>query len=105
MTHTNTVTPETAAGAAQPANGQASAAPAPSPVVQAGPAAPAAGANEQPERSSIERAEALADRFSTQVAVVTSVVGHGLLRFLSRMREEAEDLWAEAQSIRRGDKS
>ena len=55
--------------------------------------------------SSLERADVLTDRFVLQVAAVTAALGRGLLRFTARVREEAEDVWAEAQHIRRGDKS
>jgi hypothetical protein len=49
----------------------------------------------------VEQAEILADQLATRVAVVTSLVGRGLFRFFARAREEAEDVWAEAQHIRR----
>jgi hypothetical protein len=51
----------------------------------------------------VERAEELVDRISTTVADYTARWGRGLLRAMSRIKEEAEDIWGEAQSIRRGD--
>lgn len=56
-------------------------------------------------RQGVERAEVVVERVSAWVGNVTAVVGVGLLWFGSRVREEAEDFWAEAQNIRRGDKS
>jgi hypothetical protein len=57
------------------------------------------------ESSRVERAEILADQLGRKVATAAAVVGRGLFRFAARLREEAEDVWAEAQNIRRGNKS
>jgi hypothetical protein len=73
----------------------------------------AAGSNPSPngtpgeteQRPAMKRAEALADRLALQVGVVSTVITEGLKRFVARAREEAEDLWAEAQHIRKGTKS
>jgi hypothetical protein len=54
-------------------------------------------------RSSTERAEEIVDRVAERVSQLTSEWGRKLLRLAARAREEAEDIWAEAQSIRRGD--
>jgi hypothetical protein len=54
-------------------------------------------------RSEMERAEEMVDRFAERVSELTSVWGRKLLRLAARAREEAEDIWAEAQSIRRGE--
>jgi hypothetical protein len=51
----------------------------------------------------VEKAEEAVDRLAAWVSDVTSVWGRRMLRAGSRIREEAEDFWAEAQSIRRGD--
>lgn len=51
----------------------------------------------------VARAEEMVDRFADGVANFTSVWGRRLFRAAARVREEAQDLWAEAQSIRRGD--
>jgi hypothetical protein len=40
-----------------------------------------------------------------QIAVAISYVGKGLLRLAARCRVEMSDIWADAQNIRRGDKS
>jgi hypothetical protein len=55
--------------------------------------------------SSMERAEEMVDRIAERVSHLTSVCGRKLLRLAARAREEAEDIWAEAQSIRRGEQS
>lgn len=70
---------------------------------QANSGASAAG-SEQPQPQ-VERAEEIVDRLAERVAHYTSVWGRQLWRASARIREEAEDLWAEAQSIRRGDQS
>ncbi len=49
----------------------------------------------------IRRAEEMVDRVGEQVGQWTSRLGHQLLRFGARAREEAEDMWAEAQDLRR----
>jgi hypothetical protein len=73
----------------------------------AGPAA--ASAHAEPAtghaRDRMERAEEIVDRVSSWVGNMTSLWGKRLIRAGSRIREEAEDFWAEAQNIRRGDKS
>jgi hypothetical protein len=51
----------------------------------------------------VDRADQLVERAAEKVASLTLRCGRGILRLLSRVREEAEDIWAEAQSIRHGD--
>jgi hypothetical protein len=51
----------------------------------------------------MERAEEIVDRVAERVSQLTSTWGRKLLRLTARVREEAEDIWAEAQSIRRGE--
>jgi hypothetical protein len=63
-------------------------------------AAPPNGSASGPQ---VARAEEIVDRLAARAAEVTSVWGRRLLRAASRIREEAEDVWAEAQSIRRGE--
>jgi hypothetical protein len=53
----------------------------------------------------VARAEEMVDRFAERVASFTSTWGRHLWRVAARVREEAEDIWGEAQSIRRGDQS
>jgi hypothetical protein len=67
-------------------------------VTGATPAAPGEG------RSARTEAEQMVDAAATKIAVATSAVGKGLLRLLARAREELSDIWAEAQSVRRGEK-
>jgi hypothetical protein len=51
----------------------------------------------------MERAEELADRLGERISHYASLVGFKLMQFAARAREEAEDIWAEAQSLRRGE--
>ncbi len=51
----------------------------------------------------VARAEQIVDRFAERVAGFTSTWGRRVLWLGARIKEEAEDMWAEAQSIRHGD--
>ncbi len=55
----------------------------------------------EPDRPATERAEELVDRMAWDVGYLASFVGLRLLKGASLAREEAEDIWAEAQSLRR----
>jgi hypothetical protein len=55
---------------------------------------------DEARRKAMERAEELADRLGEQVGHYVSSFGHSVLRWVARAREEAEDIWAEAQAIR-----
>lgn len=57
--------------------------------------------SQEPDRSATERAEELVDRATRGASYLASLVGLSLLRGASLAREEAEDIWAEAQSLRR----
>jgi len=57
---------------------------------------------EDGEASTMDRAEEMVDHLAQKVAHYTSAFGRALLRLGARAREEAEDIWAEAQNIRRG---
>jgi hypothetical protein len=48
----------------------------------------------------MQRAEELVDRVGEQVGQYVSAFGHNILKWAARAREEAEDIWAEAQAIR-----
>lgn len=50
------------------------------------------------------RAEEMIDRVGDQIGQYAKQIGRSLLRLTARAREEVEDMWAEAQSIRRGDR-
>ncbi len=52
-------------------------------------------------RPATERAEELVDRAARGAGYLVSFVGLRLLRGASLTREEAEDIWAEAQNLRR----
>ena len=65
---------------------------------------PSSAKAEPEERSRVDRAEEVVDRLALQMATFTSFLGRKIIHIAARVREEAEDLWAEAQNIRRGDK-
>jgi hypothetical protein len=50
----------------------------------------------------MQRAEVLVDRLGERIGHYVALFGFKLLRFAARAKEEAEDIWAEAQSVRRG---
>jgi hypothetical protein len=54
------------------------------------------------ESSRVQRAEVMVDRVAERVSDFTSRWGRRVVRVFSRIKEEAEDIWGEAQSIRRG---
>jgi hypothetical protein len=60
-------------------------------------AAPAEGA----PRPVMERAEQMADRIGERIGYFASLIGRKIVQLASRTREEAEDIWAEANEIRR----
>ncbi len=57
------------------------------------------------ERSAEARAEEVVDRMGQMIAHVASLAALRMLQIAARGREEAEDVWAEAQSIRHGKRS
>ena len=59
--------------------------------------------DEHRDRPATERAEELTDRMGQRLGYVTTLVGLHIRKTAARAREEAEDMWAEAQSIRRRD--
>lgn len=65
-------------------------------------AARATASDGQAQRPATERAEELLDRAGEQVGRFAAVAGHEMRRFIARAREEAEDIWAEAQNKRQG---
>jgi hypothetical protein len=65
--------------------------------------APAAAEPSSAEPSRVERAEVMVDHIATSVSDFTSRWGRRVVRVFARIKEEAEDIWSEAQSIRRGD--
>jgi hypothetical protein len=62
------------------------------------PAEPQAAETPSP---AMQRAEELVDRMAERVGHYTGMIGHNLLWLVTRAREEAEDIWAEAQALRR----
>jgi hypothetical protein len=52
----------------------------------------------------MQRAEEMVDRLAENIGSYARWIGHQALRLAARAREEAEDIWAEADSIRRAPK-
>ena len=57
---------------------------------------------DEAQRQAMQRAEELADHWAEQIGQWASTFGHNILKWAARAREEAEDIWAEAQAIRQG---
>jgi hypothetical protein len=57
--------------------------------------------DERPLRSAAERAEEIVDHLAPMVGRLAALAGLQILKLAARAREEAEDIWAEAQSLRR----
>jgi len=55
----------------------------------------------QPDHLETQRAEEMVDQFTQTVAGYASKIGLQILKGAALAREEAEDIWAEAQSMRR----
>jgi hypothetical protein len=64
----------------------------------------AAADHEQTPSPAMQRAEEMVDHLAERVGHYAGVFGHQLLWLAARAREEAEDIWAEAQALRRGEK-
>jgi hypothetical protein len=58
------------------------------------------GKDEAPSR--VDRAEEIVDKVAAKVATWSSFLGRKIVKGTSRLREAAQDFWAEAQNIRRG---
>jgi hypothetical protein len=65
-----------------------------------GPATPETDGQDQAASPVMERAEELADRLAERLSHFAGIFGFKLMQFAARAREEAEDIWAEAQHIR-----
>jgi pyruvate/2-oxoglutarate dehydrogenase complex dihydrolipoamide acyltransferase (E2) component len=55
--------------------------------------------DEEPKRPATERAEELLTRVGETAGIFASLIGTRIARIAAFAREEAEDMWAEAQSI------
>jgi hypothetical protein len=55
----------------------------------------------QPNGERMERAEELADHIMERAGYYTAWLGRAVARLAARAREEAQDIWAEADHIRR----
>jgi hypothetical protein len=51
--------------------------------------------------STVSRAEDVVKQLAQRVGQYAGVLGHNLLWLAARAREEVEDIWAEAQAVRR----
>jgi hypothetical protein len=67
-----------------------------------GPAGPEQGNATPTDPSQVDRAQEMANRIGSAVASFTLTWGWKLARAGAVIRESVEDVWAEAQSIRRG---
>jgi hypothetical protein len=56
---------------------------------------------EEAGRPATEQAEEMVDRVGQRLSDYTALAGLQIQRAAARMREEAEDMWAEAQNLRR----
>jgi hypothetical protein len=56
------------------------------------------------ECKQVDRAEAMVERVAENVSSFTARWGRRAWSLVTRTREEAEDLWSEVQSIRRGNR-
>ena len=61
--------------------------------------------NEQSTPAQLERAGEVVDRLSKRIGEWTNVATMQAVVAYARVREEAEDIWAEAQNIRRRGRS
>ncbi|MBV9453178.1 MAG: E3 binding domain-containing protein [Rubrobacter sp.] len=61
------------------------------------------GQREGSKRSATERADELLDRAGWTAGFFASMIGRRLAKIAAFAREEAEDLWAEAQNMRQSD--
>ena len=61
----------------------------------------ATGRTEEARRQATAKAEQLVDQMGQRISQYTSMVGLQIQKAVARAREEAEDIWAEAQNMRR----
>ena len=52
------------------------------------------------DNDSMERAERIVQQWTVRAEQVGTEIGHHVVKLFARAREEAEDIWAEAQEIR-----
>lgn len=57
------------------------------------------------DRPATERAEEMVDTLGQRFGQFASEFGQNLMKWTARAREEAEDIWAEAQSVYHNRKS
>lgn len=64
------------------------------------PSQPAIPQAEEPAKLAQERAEKLVDAMGQRLSLFAAFVGFQMQKAAARVREEAEDVWAEVQNIR-----
>lgn len=69
-------------------------------TVRADHAKAASSPTHESDEAIMARADELVSRMEVRMSYVTSLVGLKLQKTAARLREEAEDMWAEAQHIR-----
>lgn len=60
----------------------------------------ASASTEEDDQEAIERADALVEQMEERVSHFTQRASFGLQKTTARLREEVEDMWAEAQHLR-----
>jgi hypothetical protein len=66
--------------------------------------AASADASSRSSEERVRRAEEMVDRMGERIGYAAGRLGHGILWLAARAREEAEDIWAEARSLSRGER-
>ena len=66
------------------------------------PGSPLPGRTEESGKPAKERAEELVDQLGKRIGHYGALTSLQVLRATARVREEVEDMWAEAQNIRQG---
>jgi len=56
----------------------------------------------QPEQPAMERADHVVDEMGQRVGLIAAIVSLQTRKITARVREDAEDMWAEIQQIRNG---
>jgi hypothetical protein len=62
-------------------------------------------ATEGYDTAAIQRAEELVDRFGERIGHYAGMVGRGLRAVTARAREQVQDIWAEADHVRKKGRS
>lgn len=60
------------------------------------------GQSDQPDQPAMERADHVVDEMGQRMSLIAAVVSLQTRKITARVREDAEDMWAEIQQIRNG---